>query len=255
MRPNYEQHANLSTNNQNGFFCPPVHKDGFYKDPAVWFRWQGGRIVEVQQNTLSPSPLVRHSVATVFSQKPSTDHLMTVNINALERDVVAYAPWRVLSFEHIPKSNTNSTYSYVKYLGGEEHLAARGSNDWMGQLLPFDYNYQQTNIEGYPSPSETSSAGLVGSLPILIALAAFSAPRANLVQALTGSMLPRTWRRHAFPTGRKLSFLHARTVLIATGTPQRGMVVTIYYDPSNPTNSTQAILNGLQSGHYGAFYT
>ena len=32
------------------------------------------------------------------------------------------------------------------------------------------------------------------------------------------------------------------------------MVVTIYYDPSNPTGSSEYILDRLQNGEYGPFY-
>ena len=153
-----------------------------------------------------PTPLVRYSEATVFSQKDDTDHLLGVDINALERDVASWNPgWRVLSFDHV--AHSNGTYSYINLLGGQKHLAAKGSSTWMGQLLPVEYNYQRTTPEGEPFPSSTTSAGLIGSLPILVALAAFSAPQNSLVPILASSMTRMAWKRHNLPTGRKLQLL------------------------------------------------
>jgi len=144
-----------------------------------------------------------HSAATIFSQKDDTDHLLAVDFNALLRDVATYDPgWRVLSFDHMPKPNTNATYSSINILGGQKHLAARGSPAWMGQLMPHEYDYQRTE-NGHPVPSTTTSAGLIGSLPMLVGLAAFSAPKDSLTAVLSSSIIPRTWRRHSLPTGRK----------------------------------------------------
>ena len=152
------------------------------------------------------APLVKYSEATVFTQKDDTDHLLGVDINALERDVASWDPgWRVLSFDHV--SISNGTYSSINLLGGQKQLAAKGSSTWMGQLLPVEYDYQRTNSEGQPIPSNTTSAGLIGSLPILVALAAFSAPKINLDLVLTSSMAPMAWVPHNRTTGRKLQLL------------------------------------------------
>lgn len=153
-------------------------------------------------NTLGP--VNQHSAATIFSQKEDTDHLLAVNFNASLKDVASYAPgWRVISFDHLPQMNTSATYSSINVLGLERHLAAFGSTVWMGQLLPDVYNYQRTTPGGHPIPSSTTSAGLIGSLPILVGLAAFSAPKDSLTAVLSSSVSPRAWRRHTRPTGRK----------------------------------------------------
>jgi len=150
-----------------------------------------------------------HSAATIFSQKGDTDHLLAVDFNATLTDVASYAPgWRVLSFDHIPKPNTTATYSSINTLGEERHLAARGSPAWMGQLMPHVYDYQRTALDGLPVPSETTSAGLIGNLPILVGLAAFSAPKNSLIAVLSSSVIPRAWVRHTRPTGRKPNFLN-----------------------------------------------
>lgn len=153
-------------------------------------------------------PATQQSAATIFSQKEATDHLLAVDFNALLKDVVSCDQgWRVISFDHVLQTNTNATYSSINILGEEAHLAADGSPVWMGQLLPHVYNYQRTTPGGRPIPSPTTSAGLIGSLPILVGLAAFSAPKDSLTAVLSSSVFPRAWRRHNQPTGRKLCSL------------------------------------------------
>lgn len=241
LRPNYSIQPNRSTHDKNPFFLPPDRRTAFYKGDADYFRWHGGRM-SILQNL--PINIVRsvtaHSSATIFSQKDDTDHLLAVGFNATITDVASYDPgWRVLSFDHIPKPKTAATYSSINILGEERHLAAPGSTTWMRQLLPHEYDYQRTAPNGHPIPSPTTSAGLIGSLPILIGLAAFSAPQDSLTAVLTSSIIPRAWIRHNLPTGR---------------TPERGMVVTIYYDLMNRASSTMDILDRLENGEFGPFY-
>jgi len=236
IRPNYTVQPNRSTEDKNGFFLPPDRKAALDKGNATYFRWQHGRM-----STFSDvSDLTQYSAATIFSQKDDTDRLLGVDFDALTRDVASYySDWRDLSFDHLPKQDTSATYSSINLFGEEKHLAAGGSPEWMDQLLPYEYNYQRTTPKGYPMPSTTTSAGLIGSLPILIGLAAFSAPKESLTAVLTSSIKPKAWRRHNLPTGR---------------TPERGMVVTIHYDPMNPKLSTKDILDRLQNGQWGPFY-
>ena len=84
------------------------------------------------------------------------------------------------------------------------------------------------------------NAGLIGKLPLLIAIAAFSAPRAHLIDVLTNCIRPSEWRPHAFPSGRNEEY--------------RGMVVSICYDLSNPEGSTKGSLEALENGDLGPFY-
>jgi len=109
----------------------------------------------------------------------------------------------------------------------------------MDQLLPYEYNYQRTTTNGQPIPATTTSAGLIGDLSILIGLAAFSAPENSLRAVVSSSILPGAWRRHNLPTGR---------------TPERGMVITIYYDPTNSLYSTKKMLDRIENGGFGPFY-
>ena len=120
----------------------------------------------------------------MFTQRPDTDHLLAVGYDAQQKLVAGHRRWRILSFDHVPK-DAKSTYSSVTLSGAEPRLAAPGSPDWLPQLLPVIYDYQNIDKTGNPVPSKTSSAGLIGSLPLLLALAAFSAPPESLGAALS----------------------------------------------------------------------
>lgn len=74
----------------------------------------------------------------------------------------------------------------------------------MPQLLPSVYDCQTENPR--------AQAGLIGSLPLLIALAAFSAPPAALGTVLTSCLRPRSWRTHQYqyPAGRERSLFLTR---------------------------------------------
>ena len=139
-----------------------------------------------------------HSAATVFTQNPDTPHLLVVPFDAQRTNVVEYpGGWRPPVFHHIRIGNTQRTYSAISANGDRQHIAAPGLPHWMPQLLPPLYNFQ--------SGSFRIQAGLIGSLPLLIALAAFSAPPSVLVGTLTNCLQPTVWRPHQFPypAGRK----------------------------------------------------
>ena len=146
-------------------------------------------------------PEFQYRAATVFTQKPDTDHLLAVDFDAETRDV-AEEPrgWKVLTFHHFSVGGTG-TYSYLDVLGAEQHLAAPGPDTWMPQLLPEIYNFQGVTTSGRPLPPTTQSAGLIGSLPLLLALAAFSAPLDSLSAAFN-SVQPGMWQPHQLPLGR-----------------------------------------------------
>ncbi|CAF9930660.1 hypothetical protein IMSHALPRED_008245 [Imshaugia aleurites] len=176
-----------------------------------------------------------HSAATVFTQNPDTPHLLAVPFDA--QSTHAYennGGWRPLAFRHVRIGNTQRAYSAVTTYGDRQHIAARGSPHWMPQLLPSVYDFQ--------TGSPRIQAGLIGSIPLLIALAAFSAPPAALGAVLTRCVRPSAWQPHQYhyPMGH---------------VAERGMVVTIFLDPTNPQGSNAAVLNGLQNGEYGPFYS
>ena len=139
-----------------------------------------------------------HSAATIFTKHPNTPHLLVVPFNAQARRAFDNdGGWRPLTFRHVQIYNTQHTYSAVSANGDRQHIAARGSPHWMPQLLPKIYDDQ--------SGSSRVQAGLIGSLPLLIALAATSAPPAYLVGVLTNCLRPGAWfpYEYQYPSGRE----------------------------------------------------
>jgi len=149
--------------------------------------------------------LEEHSAATVFTQNPSSHHLLAVACDAQTVDL--YRPeqvWRDLSFDHIGASDRGGTYSYLTIAGDQRRIAAPATSHWANQLLLPVYNYQasEANPQG---PSRTTNAGLIGRLPLLLALAVFTCPESVLAQVLIVCMQPGAWRKHqwTFPEGRE----------------------------------------------------
>lgn len=189
-------------------WMPPSQRNAYTAEAETLYRWMGGRVARVPSNEsarLASRELF--DAATVFTQMRDTPHLLVVPFDARTRDVRGYdAGWRRLSFNYIPVNgnDTRRTYASVVNLGAEAHIAGPGSPHIVGQLLPSVYVYPQ-RIDGNnrPVPSEREHSGLIGSLPILLALAAFSAPAGWLDQTLTQSLSPGTWIPHSFPEGCK----------------------------------------------------
>ena len=198
LGPNYQ--AQTAQYKLNGYWSPPTIKTGYTNKSSSLFHWRGGIMNHIAVNGAKARPLYQiHSAATVFTQYPQTPHLLAVPFDARTRDVCYYPrAWRPLTFRHVRIANSQHTYSAVSANGDRYHIAARGSSYWMPQLLPSVYDYQ--------SQSHKIQSGLIGSLPLLIALAAFSAPTSVLESVLTSCVRPRRWQPHQYqyPAGRKL---------------------------------------------------
>ena len=179
----------------HNYWAPPNVRTGYTRSNSMLFCWTGGIMTRVAHNLPGGQT---YSSATIFTQNPDTPHLLAVPFDA-ERTHAYLNPggWRPLVFHHIKSDNTQRTYSAVSTVGDRQHIAARGSSHWMPQLLPSVYDYQ--------TGSPRIQAGLIGSVPLLIALAAFSAPPAALETVLTSCLRPGLWRPHQweYPAGRK----------------------------------------------------
>lgn len=165
---------------------PPTIRNAFKFGDLYLFRWSSGRICQIERG----SPVGAHfDSATVFTHHHYTGHLLAVELDAQETDVASTDQgWRELSFHHEPEGSSGRTYSYVDVLGPEEKIAAP-SRHLMTQLLPSIYNCQQAD------PAVTN-AGLIGSLPILLAMAAFTAAPAQLATVFTQHVQPGVWQNH-----------------------------------------------------------
>ena len=191
--------SNFRQIGQNTYWSPSPVLTGFTSEGSNLFRWRGGRMTAVAANDpVHQSVLYTYSIATIFTQNPDTPHLLIVPFDA--RTTHAFqnpGGWRPLCFHHRRIGNTQYAYSSLSANGDRQHIAAPGSAHWMPQLLPSVYDYQ--------TGSPRLQAGLIGSLPLLIALAAFSAPPTALVGVLTNCLQPGRWYPHQFqyPAGRE----------------------------------------------------
>ena len=208
LKPNYGRQTNRAFNNQ--YWKPPNVRDAYIRGPRTLYHYVGGRVFPVGET--NPFENVDRqeyifSTATIFSQEVCTPHLLAVNYDAETVNVRDHgADWPSLSFDHVPAQNTARVYSYVDNMRSQYKIAAPGSDKWIPQLLPPHYNYvPELNNSGQSIPCSNTSAGLIGSLPLLISLAAFSAPPNYLDTVLTRSIQPGAWHKHDYPIGRKLN--------------------------------------------------
>ena len=204
LTPNYQSQP--ARHGAHGFWVPPNIMTGYTRGPDYTFRWMNGDITHVGSNDpIGRSLHQTYSAATVFTQYPNTPRLLVVPFDAQRRNVIdSPGGWRPLAFHHIPIDDTQRTYSALSANGDRQYIAVPGPTHWMPQLLPPIYNYQGGGGKA------RIQAGLIGSLPLLIALAAFSAPPSVLLGVLTNCVQPMVWRRHQFeyPTGRKCHSTH-----------------------------------------------
>ena len=197
LEPNYQ--AQPPQHGPHGYWSPPNIRTGYTTRSSSFFCWRGGSMTHFPANYPISQALGQiHSAATIFTQNPDTPHLLVVPFDARMRHVYQYpGGWRPLVFRHVPIDSTQS-YSAVLANGDRQHIAAPGSPHWMPQLLPRVYDYQ--------SGSARVQAGLIGSIPLLIALAAFSARPTFLPAVLTSCLQLGRWlpHQHQYPVGRKL---------------------------------------------------
>lgn len=188
-------------------WTPPSKPEAYFRTIGSMYRWEGGRIAKIPENDpIRRERLGQYSSATVFTQEPDTDHLLAKNFNAQTKSLAREsAVWKVLRFNHIARDG-QSTYSSVNLFGAQPQLAAPGSFSWLPQLLPAIYDFYEVTNEGGRRPPTTVSAGLIGSLPLLLAMAAFSAPAHSLAHALD-CIQPGIWRPHGLPSGRSRFYL------------------------------------------------
>lgn len=239
-----------------GRWAPPNRRNAYLrdKDGARLFRWMGGRMIDITApESVNGYTRTLYSEATVFTQWQDTNHLLAVTFDAEKKDVAEEnGGWKVLSFDHISQYGTQGTYSSVGVAGGQQQLAAPGSSAWVPQLLPTIYDYDPN-----PNLPQPISAGLIGDLPLLFALPAFSAQPERLPEVLTRCMQPNRWRRHPLPHGRKSLpqlDLDAMITNMREDNKDRGMIVSVFLDPINKRGSTKPLLDALQDGHFGPFY-
>ncbi|KAI9779683.1 MAG: hypothetical protein M1835_004635 [Candelina submexicana] len=210
-----------------GFWQPPTVSRAYTRTTGEFYRWKDGRIAPATDINLT-TPLYSFRTATVFSQETDTSHLLAVEYDATTEDVAGNlkGEWQPLNFQQ------KRDYSYINCHGDMTLLPFPGSATWMPQLVPYCYNCRDT---------DRAAAGLVGKLPLLISLVAFSCspdPR-YMDHVLKNHVLPREWRPHNYPSGR---------------VPDRGMIVSTFYDPASEFYFTEQHLLSLEDGEYGPMF-
>lgn len=183
--------------NVNGAWNPPKTCKEFEHIKSYLFRFDNFTVTQLGSNAVDPGELPKHLFATasVFTQYPHTPLLLAVNESVrIEKKV---GPWHTLRFGHvIQPDTTHSFYSSVDF-AGQDRTAARMSPNCAPELLPECYNPSDAK-------SKRAHAGLIGRLPLLIALAAFSAKREHIVQSLA-NICRGPYRCHERASGRRKS--------------------------------------------------
>ncbi|MCJ1365773.1 hypothetical protein MMC16_004898 [Acarospora aff. strigata] len=95
---------------------------------------------------------------------------------------------------------------------------------WHPQLVPDGYRGEPANNPG---------GGLQGNLALILALAAFSAPRGQMASALNDSFKVHRWQPHNLGHGRDNG---------------RGVIVTVYADPASPPARLKEFEEGMCGG-------
>ena len=220
LDPNFNVQAGGQPRNHNsqGLWDPPKIRTAYRAHPGVLYRWSGGSVSAISANEqMQHQDLEVFGAATVFTHWPDSDHLLAVNFDARRRTVATNGGWRPLSFEHQGTGSPNRIRAFVNPYATKRQLPAPCPN-LVPDILPRGYGWQPPANQNGHSPTSTSPsafAGLVGKLPILIAIAAFSCPRAHVPQVLTTSIRPHSWQQHHHGNGRS-RLCSARMFLFAS---------------------------------------
>jgi hypothetical protein len=84
-------------------------------------------------------------------------------------------------------------------VGDEQRIAAPAPPHWENQLISPVSNYKDHRVGDAQQKQQAGlQAGLIGELPLLFALAAFSAPAEMITQVLTTCIQPGAWREHPY---------------------------------------------------------
>lgn len=202
LSPDYSVLGQPIRHSDPGDWLPPNRPNGLREEQGhtLLLRWEGGRINIVPANDpIRGVDLDRYvyRAATIFTQAPINPHLLAVPFDARTMSVHQYKRgWQRITFIHDRVGHSNNAYySYISGQGAELKLAAPALPHWIPELLPAWYDCD-------PRHATRSQAGIIGELPLLFALAAFSAPPQSL-EMLLSSMQPGKWSSHGLTTGRK----------------------------------------------------
>jgi hypothetical protein len=158
------------SNPPNPLWLPPDQMNAFtVLERGDWYQWSPGKAQRVPPNERSTIQL--HSTVSLI-WCPDRQAFLQVPYDCTERNVAGCnkngipLEWEELSFHHKARTGGHCI-SMLGYQYERNQLAARSSETWMPQLLP--YRYQCSENPEYPG-----SCHLAGELSILVGLVAFS---------------------------------------------------------------------------------
>ena len=202
---------------QSGLWMPPTQfgaiQPRIQQSPPLLgpiYRWRNGQVARIASAAAVPAntpPLstsrnnpLHYRTVTVFCQQQPA--FFAVNFDA-RREAVQNSDlggWIELGFQHTPLAHSSSrVYSYIDFAGEHSQLAAPAAptSRWIPQLFPHQYHWTADVGE----PNQTN-AGLIGQLPLIISLAAFSCAPQHVDHILTNCIQPGAWYPHHGNHGR-----------------------------------------------------
>lgn len=159
--------------------------------PTYWY--DGWRIARYTMPVETDS----HRTFTIYLDESHS--FWIVPFDATRHSVVANQyDWRELSFCHNDSYTPNSTYACY---GGEypQLCSQRRSQLWPPVLFPLRYHVPYEQIK---PDDELQYGGLIGELPILLALIAFSVPSTEVNDILPQCIGQVPWQVHSRALGR-----------------------------------------------------
>ena len=188
----------------NVFGWDPPHGGQLpWRPQRTLFRWADGVVTPIQHYEFECSMrLDPYSCTSVYTLFPENKHqFRAVNVEITR---TAFSQWYPVGFHHLPlEGHGTMRYSELDFAGEYDHLAApdRSPDNWLSNLFPDHVQYRPI---GDQTPT---SAGIIGRLSLLLAMAAFSADEKHLQDVLLHSLQnvrgQRRWIPYDFGNGRK----------------------------------------------------
>jgi len=179
----------LEIYDQSGYWTPPdeMSRQSKSTDVRQLYRWNAR-----DSQTVTPIPFpAKCSVYMQATVYHCNSRFWVVPYDATHYNVRQQYPiWKALKFDHLPNG-----VSSVSFAHEEPRLATQHPNQtWREQLFPDGYWANQGNNQ---------PGGLQGDLAVILALAAFSAPRGQMANAINTSFKVGRWQTHNLDHGRE----------------------------------------------------
>lgn len=167
-------------------------------------------------------------------------------------DVIRYYDWEELSFDTVPESPRCHLASYAGHRREHPRLRVRRpAQEWVQHFLPDRYHPEQVL-------QADQGGGMIGELPLLIAIAAMSQPPAQwetlLPETVAGTRIQLSQSQRANIERGSACKCNNRQCCrksvhsLQAGREGKGVVVTIF---TIPTGTRPADLERLERGHWG----